>query len=126
MDAGDRGYVVVRIGIVGSRTYANLDAVRAFVRSLPVSTIVVTGGARGVDRAAEDTARTIRLSRIILEPQAASSATYTTYAQACLARNRRIVEESDEIYAFWDGKSRGTKYTIDYAEKLGKKVTVIR
>ncbi len=30
-------------------------------------------------------------------------------------RNRLIVQESDMIVAFWDGKSKGTKHSIDQA-----------
>jgi hypothetical protein len=29
------------------------------------------------------------------------------------------------ILAFWDGKSRGTKYTVDLAKRMGKKVKVV-
>ena len=41
-------------------------------------------------------------------------------------RNRLIVEACEELIAFWDGKSTGTKYTIGYARRMGKKVTVVR
>ena len=29
------------------------------------------------------------------------------------------------VVAEWDGKSRGTKHTIDYARKMGKEVKVV-
>jgi hypothetical protein len=35
-------------------------------------------------------------------------------------RNTRIVNDSDIVLAFWDGKSRGTKDTIDKAVKANK------
>jgi len=31
----------------------------------------------------------------------------------------------DEVLAFWNGKSRGTKFTIDYAKARGLKVNII-
>lgn len=31
---------------------------------------------------------------------------------------------ADVIIAFWDGKSKGTKFTIDYALSKGKEVVV--
>lgn len=38
-------------------------------------------------------------------------------------RNKRVVDKSDDvIISFWDGKSRGTKWTMDYAESIGKQV----
>jgi hypothetical protein len=35
------------------------------------------------------------------------------------------VENADMVYAFWDGKSKGTKYTIDIAVKMAKNVKII-
>jgi len=42
-----------------------------------------------------------------------------------LVRNKLIVEECDCLIAFWDGTSRGTKYTIDYAHQLGKPIKIV-
>ena len=38
-------------------------------------------------------------------------------------RNRDLVDNSSELLCFWDGKSSGTKYTVDYAKQKGKQVT---
>ena len=43
----------MRVAIVGSREYSDIDAIVEYVNSLPADTIVVTGGARGVDQIAE-------------------------------------------------------------------------
>lgn len=45
------------VGIVGSRDFPRLDVVNAFVHRLRDGTEVVSGGARGVDRAAVLTAK---------------------------------------------------------------------
>ena len=45
------------IAIIGSRDYPRLDKVVSFVQKLPPNTILVSGGARGVDKAAETEAR---------------------------------------------------------------------
>lgn len=37
-----------------------------------------------------------------------------------LDRDRAMVDASDRILAIWNGDSRGTKYTYDYAVKYGK------
>lgn len=42
-----------------------------------------------------------------------------------IERDYKIVNLADVILAFWDGKSRGTKKTIDYALKQGKENFVI-
>ncbi len=46
-----------RIAIVGSRGLPRPDLIEAFVASLPAGTVVVSGGARGVDTVAEQAAR---------------------------------------------------------------------
>jgi hypothetical protein len=50
------------VAVVGSRDYPRLDLVTEFVESLPYGTIIVTGGARGVDTAAERAAQLARLN----------------------------------------------------------------
>jgi hypothetical protein len=35
-------------------------------------------------------------------------------------RNIEMVDKSDAVIAIWDGKSKGTKHTIDYTKKVGK------
>lgn len=39
-------------------------------------------------------------------------------------RNEEMAKYSDALIAFWDGVSRGTKHTIDLAEKHGLKIKV--
>lgn len=43
---------------------------------------------------------------------------------APLIRNKLIVKNAEIIIAFWDGKSRGTKFTIDYAKRIGKEIKI--
>ena len=50
---------------------------------------------------------------------------YSKYGRgAPLRRNLEIIAYADEVVAFWDGKSRGTKFVIDNCKKQSKKVTV--
>ncbi len=92
---------------------------RAFVRELPQDTVIVSGGARGVDRTAVEEAERCHLL------------TDVHYAEwqrlghrAGFERNKLIVEEADEVVAFWDGASHGTLHTIKLARAAGKPVTV--
>ncbi len=41
-------------------------------------------------------------------------------------RNRLIIESSDNVVAFWDGTSNGTKNSIDIAKELGKPCKIIK
>lgn len=47
-------------------------------------------------------------------------------ALAGFKRNTKISEYSDAVMAFWDGKSPGTKDTIDKFKKAGKKVIIVK
>lgn len=105
----------MRVAIVGSRDYPDLEQVREYVRGLPPETIVVSGGAAGVDRTAELEAKeqglnvTIFYARCDLHGKGAG-----------FARNKLIVANCDRVVAFWDGGSRGTKHTIGVAKEMGK------
>lgn len=48
------------------------------------------------------------------------------YTSDCMhKRNRALVELCDILLAVYDGKSGGTKYTVDYAGKCGKKTIIV-
>jgi hypothetical protein len=110
-----------RIAIVGSRNFSNLSIVGMYVLKLPKTSIVVSGGARGVDQAAEATAKRRRMEVESYKPDWNGPAG----RQAGFERNQTIVDAADEVVAFWDSKSSGTRDTIDRARKAGLKVTVI-
>ena len=106
----------MKIAIVGSRNL-KVDALEEY---LPKEvTEIVSGGARGIDTCAERYARTHGLKLTIFFPD------YDQYGKiAPLKRNREIVEYADQVYAFWDGVSRGTSYTIEMAKSCAKPVRV--
>ena len=112
------------IAIVGSRGYPDLDAVARFVADLPDETIVVTGGARGVDEVAEQAARARGFDVRVFKPN------YELYKEnpkiAPLKRNLLIAARCDRLIAFWDGASRGTAHVVNVAKKLGREVQIIR
>lgn len=107
----------MKLLIVGSRSITNFD----ISPYIPAETeLIISGGADGTDTLAEKYADKHRISKLILRPQ------YKLYRRgAPLKRNDRMVELCDKALVFWDGVSRGTKHTIDYAQKLGKPVEVI-
>ena len=35
------------------------------------------------------------------------------------------MDECDCVLAFWDGQSRGTKFTLDYAKQQGKPIMIV-
>ena len=81
---------------------------------------IVTGGAVGVDTIAEKWAKKHGIEWVCYLPQ------YKIYGgkYAPLVRNKEMIEYADECVAFWDGKSKGTLMTIEYALSLGRKTAV--
>lgn len=111
----------MKIAIVGSREYSKMKDVSDFVYSLPRDTTIVSGGARGVDQAAERAARRRGMNvKIFL-------ANWDKFGRkAGYLRNVEIVEASDRVVAFWDGFSNGTKHTINIAREKSKPVEIHR
>lgn len=107
----------MKLLIVGSRSIQNFD-LSPYV-SKEVDTII-SGGANGVDTLAEEYADKNRLTKLIMRPA------YARYGKgAPLKRNEEMVKLADSVLVIWDGKSRGTKYTAEFAKKEGKPVTVV-
>lgn len=48
------------------------------------------------------------------------------YQKGCmLKRNRALVDMCDVLLAVYDGKPGGTRYTVDYADKVGRRTIII-
>lgn len=113
----------MKVGIVGSRRYPAEHLVRGFVRNLAArapDTIIVSGGARGVDAWAAGEARQMGLA---VEEHLAD---WDGGGRgAGFARNSTIVACSASLVAFWDLVSRGTMDTVWKAHRKGIKVVVI-
>lgn len=106
----------VRVAVIGSRNIKAFD----LSKYLPEGTDeLVSGGARGVDTVAREYARSAGLPITEFLPE------YDKYGKgAPLVRNVSIIEYADIVLAFWDGKSRGTRFVIDKCKKLGKEVRI--
>lgn len=106
----------MKVAVIGSRNIGKFD----LSRYLPEETDeLVSGGARGVDTLAKKYAQEAGIPITEYLPE------YDKYGKrAPLLRNITIIENSDIVLAFWDGRSRGTKFVIDNCKKLGKEIRV--
>lgn len=107
----------MKVAIIGSRNLA----VNNLGDYLPLGTDeIISGGAKGIDSCAKKYALEHGLKLTEFLPK------YKEYGKAApIIKNKLIVEAAQLVLAFWDGKSRGTRYTIDYAKKLGIEVKII-
>ena len=108
----------MKLLIVGSRSITDFD-LSPYI-SKDVDTII-SGGANGIDTLAEEYADVNRLSKYILRPQ------YNLYGRAApLMRNEQMVDMADAVLVIWDSHSKGTQYTIKYAKKQNKSITLVQ
>jgi hypothetical protein len=116
----------MKLAVIGSRTFHNQNLVNEILDLLCVRqhisiTLIISGGAQGVDTLAEEYARTRSIPLMVIKPN------YSQYGRSApIIRNGQIVDQSDYVIAFWDGQSPGTRNTIERATNAGKLVQTVR
>ena len=107
----------MKLLIAGSRSIKEFDLSPYITDDVDT---ILTGGADGIDKLAEKYADSHGIEKIIIKPN------YTRFSRAApLKRNEELVRKCDKALVIWDGKSKGSKHTADYARKLNKEVLVI-
>ena len=105
----------MRIAVVGSRGFGPIIEVSRrldFIRSKTADMEIVSGGADGVDKKAEEWANASGIKTAIFP------ANWEEFGDAAgPKRNATIVENSDCMIAFWDGESPGTLDAICRGQK---------
>lgn len=109
-----------RVAIFGSRDWDDPQPIIDFIGGLPKGTVVVSGGARGVDSIAEEYALKRGLVVAVCRPPWDALG-----RRAGAVRNKVIVDISHRGVAFWDGKSRGTMITVEMFHAADKPVQVV-
>ena len=114
----------MKIAIVGGRDFNDYDLLKTEVMNYIVDKAhfetLVSGGAKGADALAERLALELSIPIQVFKPD------YKRYGRAAtVVRNSQIVENSDVIFAFWDGKSKGTLDSINKAKKMNKKLFIV-
>lgn len=115
-----------KIIIAGSRTFNDFELVEKYVKhhlkqlNLHHDEVeIVSGTARGADQLGEQFAKKYNcvLKRF--------PADWDKYGKSAgYIRNAEMAKYADILFAFWDGKSAGTRHMIDLAKKQGLTVYV--
>jgi hypothetical protein len=109
----------MKIAVVGSRGFNDFEKLEKELNKYEIDEII-SGGAKGADALSEKYAKKHNIPIKIFKPD------WRKYKRgAGLVRNKQIVENADVVIAFWDGASKGTKFTIDYAKKPNKMVVIV-
>lgn len=114
---------MTNFGIVGNRegwTYKEVKQ-RLQHHNITFNDTIISGGANGVDTYALQFAREIGAKMIIIYPNPLLSSPIRYYK-----RNFAIARCCDELIAFDKKEYSGTLNTVNFAEKLNKKVTIYK
>lgn len=111
----------MKVAIIGGRDFKNYDLVIETLKPfLEKITEVVSGGAMGADLLGEKWANEHNKKTLIFLPN------WEKYGKSAgYVRNIDIISNADEVFAFWDGKSRGTQHSINIARKENKPLHIV-
>lgn len=111
----------MKLAVIGSKEFTDYSKLKSILDSIPGISVIISGGVSGTDTLARKYAYQYNIIFLGFPPD------FKKYGnKAKHIRNRLIVEHSEKVIAFWDGKCEGTKYTMDYAEQQDKPVIVIK
>lgn len=116
----------MKLAIVGSRSWTDAEKIEKAIFDFWMNNqidesdlIIVSGGARGADKIAENWADANGVPKIIHLPD------WDKYGKSAgFVRNKLIVQDCDVLICFWDGTSKGCMNSVKVAKELGKKVVL--
>ena len=127
----------MKVAVIGGREFDNVNLVFQKLDKLnsmyPI-TAIVSGGARGADAIGKSYAEARNLEykefpalwHVLDHPDALirerRGRKYD--ARAGFRRNRQIIDYADVVIAFWDGRSPGTKNSLEYATQVKKPMKI--
>lgn len=110
-----------KVAVVGSRSFIDYQFLEQVLNTYSNIEVIISGGASGTDSLAGIYAKKYNIPLKVFFPN------WDEYGKRAGAiRNKEIVDACDEVIAFYNGTSKGTKITIDLANKANKKVTIIK
>jgi len=102
-----------KTAVVGTRTFEDKKHMYSILDGMRIE-FLITGEARGADKLARDYAYDNDI------PFEVYVADWNSFGKSAgPMRNNELIKDADEVIAFWDGNSVGTKNTIKLAKKKG-------
>jgi hypothetical protein len=109
----------MRTAIIGSRTFNDLSLALVELDKFDI-THVVSGGAKGADTIAEQWAYQKEIETTVHYPN------WSKHGKAAgFIRNKAIIDDCEQVIAFWDGHSKGTENSINIARASKKPCHII-
>ena len=117
----------MNIGIVGARKYQDRQSVIDLIDSLPIESVIITSGCKGVCTWVKEEAEKRKMEVIVFTPDLSNIRAWFEVPKRYYQRNKELVETCDLLHAFIsqeDGFTGGTRFEIEYALKIGIPVQV--
>ncbi len=111
----------MKLAVTGSKEFTDYSQLKSVLDSISGISVIISGGAPGTDTLARKYAYQHNIKFLEFPPDFKKNGN-----EAKQIRDKLIVKHSEKIIAFWDGKCKGTKYTMDYAGQQSKPVKVIK
>lgn len=111
-----------RIAVIGSRSFSDYTLMKSVLDKLISANqvVIVSGGAQGADTLAERYAARCGFACKVWRANWKNNG-----RRAGFVRNAEIIGDCDEVVAFWDDQSRGTRHSIELAVDSGKVVYIV-
>jgi hypothetical protein len=115
----------MKLAIVGTRKpsikYSEFEQLLLDKVDLSDVTLIISGGAQGIDTFAKLLAARHHIPLMEFLPR------YDVYGKyATLKRNTQIVKEANTVIAFPSAESKGTYHSIKEAERLRRRLIVVK
>jgi len=115
----------IKLAVVGSRSFADKELLFEILdRNRHRIQLIVSGGARGADALEQEWAQARTVPCQVFHPKWQDEHGRFD-RRAGFKRNVDVIKNADEVLAFWDGQSPGTKHAIELARKQNKAVQIV-
>lgn len=115
----------MKAAVIGSRTFNDFSMVEKTMNEYKQNNnveyeLIISGGARGADSLGEEYANKYNVPKLILKPD------WKKHKKAAgFIRNKNIIDNAEIVFAFWDGKSKGTQHAMQLTKQQHKTLIVI-